>query len=202
MSVLVPQLLWAAVAFLLGALPFSVWVGRAGARRDIREVGDRNPGATNVLRAGGAAWFLLALALDVSKAAAPVGLAYQNFGWRGWPVWLIAMAPPLGHAFSPFLGGQGGKALATALGVWIGLSIWQLPLVILLSIVFWFIWLTNSGWVVVLTLLTLLAYLIFQSEPLFIAVAAGQLALLVYTHRADLARRPGLRFPRRTVRSE
>lgn len=194
MSPLPLQLLWAGLAFLLGALPFSVWIGRAAARRDIREVGDRNPGATNVLRAGGGAWFVLALALDVSKAAVPVGLAYQNLGWRGWPMLLIALAPPLGHAFSPFLGGRGGKALATALGVWIGLSLWPMPQVVLLGVGFWFIWLTTSGWVVILTLLTTLAYLVFfRPDPLLIAVAAGQLALLAYTHRADLARPPALR---------
>jgi len=189
--------LWAAFAFFLGSLPFSVWVGRVGARRDIREVGDRNPGATNVLRAGGFLWFTLALALDISKAAAPVGLAVYVFGWHGWPLWLVAMAPPLGHAFSPFLGGKGGKAVAAAFGVWIGLTIWELPLVALLSLVFWFALLTVSGWAVILALLTMLAYLIaFRPEPLLSAVAAGQLALMVYTHRADLSRRPGLRLLR------
>ena len=191
------QLLWALLSFFLGSLPFSVWVGRLGARRDIREVGDRNPGATNVLRAGGFLWFTLALLLDISKAAAPVGLAVHVFGWEGWPVWLIAMAPPLGHAFSPFLGGKGGKAVAAAFGVWIGLTIWWMPLVALLSLIFWFALLTISGWAVVLTLVTMLAYLVFfQPDPLLIAVAAGQLALMTYTHRADLARRPSLRLLR------
>ena len=192
------QILWALFSFFLGSLPFSVWVGRLGARRDIREVGDRNPGATNVLRAGGFLWFALALLLDISKAAAPVGLAVHVFGWTGWPVWLIAMAPPIGHAFSPFLGGKGGKAVAAAFGVWIGLTIWWMPLVALLSLIFWFALLSISGWAVILALLTMLAYLVFfQPDPLLIAVAAGQLALMTYTHRADLARRPGLRLLRR-----
>lgn len=191
-------LLWSAFSFFLGSLPFSVWVGRLGARRDIREVGDRNPGATNVLRAGGFLWFTLALALDISKAAAPVGLAVYVFGWQGWPLWLIAMAPPLGHAFSPFLGGQGGKAVAAAFGVWIGLTLWELPAVALLALVIWFALLTISGWAVILALVTMLVYLVaFHPDPLLIAVAAGQLALMTYTHRVDLARRPGLRFLRR-----
>ena len=47
---MLPQLLWATLAFFVGALPISVWVGRLAARRDIREVGDANPGSTNVLR--------------------------------------------------------------------------------------------------------------------------------------------------------
>lgn len=195
MPELIVQLLWAVLSFFLGALPFSVWVGRLATRRDIREVGDKNPGATNVLRSAGFLWFTVAMMLDISKAAAPVGLAYHVFGWGDWPMWLIAQAPVLGHAFSPFLGWKGGKAVATAFGVWIGLSIWSVPVVALLSIIIWFAVITVSGWAVVFALLSILIYLVFfQPDPLFIAVAAGQLALLSFTHRVDLARRPRLRF--------
>ena len=194
---MLPQLLWAILAFFLGALPFAVWVGRLATRRDIREVADHNPGATNVLRTGGFGWFIVAMSLDISKAAVPVGLAAQVFGWSGWPLLLIALAPPLGHAFSPFLGGKGGKAVATVFGVWIGLTIWQLPVVCLAALAFWFLWLRTSGWVVVLTMVTVLACLvIWRPEPLLMAVVAAQIALLAYTHRADLARPPALRFAR------
>ena len=194
---MLPQLLWAILSFFAGALPLSVWVGRLAAQRDIREVADHNPGATNVLRTSGFGWFLVAMALDISKAATPVGLATHIFQWSGWPLLLIALAPPLGHAFSPFLGGKGGKAVAAVFGVWIGLTIWQLPVVCLAALAFWFLWLKTSGWVVVLTMTTVLGYLlIWRPEPLLIAVAVAQIALLAYTHRADLSRRPVLRFPR------
>jgi hypothetical protein len=103
------------VAFLLGALPLSVWVTHL-AGKDPRAVGDKNPGATNALKAGGKWVGLAALMLDISKAAAPVGLAYQILGLDGpWMV-AIALAPSLGHAYSPFLRFQGGKALATVSG--------------------------------------------------------------------------------------
>ena len=188
---MLPQLLWLLLSFFAGALPLSVWVGRLAARRDIREVADHNPGATHVLRTGGFGSFLVAMSLDISKAAVPVGLAAQIFGWSGWPLLLIALAPPLGHAFSPFLGGKGGKAVAAVFGVWIGLTIWQIPVVCLAALAFWFLWLRTSGWVVVLTMSTVLVYLlIWRPEPLLIAVAVAQIALLAYTHRADLSRRP------------
>ncbi len=194
---MLPQLLWVALSFFAGALPFAVWVGRLVARRDIREVADHNPGATNVLRVAGPGWFVLAMALDISKAAAPVGLAYQIFGWRGWPMALIAMAPPLGHAFSPFLGGKGGKAIAPVFGAMIGLTLWLTPLVGVASVVLYLRLLRPNGWAVVLALLTVLVYLLaFRPDPLLIAVTIGQLALLAYTHRADLSRRPDLRFAR------
>ena len=198
---MLPQLLWVALSFFAGALPFAVWVGRLVARRDIREVADHNPGATNVLRVAGPGWFVLAMALDISKAAAPVGLAYQIFGWRGWPMALIALAPSLGHAFSPFLGGKGGKAIAPVFGAMIGLTLWLTPLVGVASVVLYLRLLRPNGWAVVLALLTVLVYLLaFRPDPLLIVVTIGQLALLTYTHRADLSRRPDLRFPRQKER--
>lgn len=188
------MLLWAALTFLLGALPFSVWVGRLAGQQDIRSVGDKNPGATNVLRSAGFLWFSLAMLLDISKAAAPIGLAYYVFDWRGWPMWLIAMAPVAGHAFSPFLGWKGGKAVATAFGAWIGLTLYTVPAVSLVALVFWFGLITVSGWAIMLALLTIGLYLLlFNPDPLLLAVLLGQMALLGWTHRADLAQRPSLR---------
>jgi len=115
------------IAFLSGSLPFSVWLGKLLLGVDIRQYGDGNPGAANAFRTGNKLIGALALGLDISKAAAPVGFAYFNLGIRGAEMTLIALAPILGHAFSPFLRLQGGKALATALGVWIGLTIWKVP---------------------------------------------------------------------------
>ncbi len=113
-------------AFLCGSLPFSVWLGKILLGLDVRKFGDGNPGAFNAFRTGNKWVGLLVLLLDISKAAAPVGWAYFNLDIRGIPMLLIAVAPILGHVFSPFLGFRGGKALATSLGVWIGLTIWKL----------------------------------------------------------------------------
>ena len=67
--------LWTILSFIIGALPFSVWIGKVALKVDIRQYGDKNPGATNVLRAGGYGWFFVALMRDIRKGAAPVGLA-------------------------------------------------------------------------------------------------------------------------------
>lgn len=172
-------------AFLLGALPFSVWVARL-AGTDPRAVGDQNPGATNALKAGGKWVGLAALLLDVSKAAAPVGLAYQVFGLHGPVMAVIAFAPMLGHAYSPFLRFRGGKALATALGVWIGLTWWDVPLVALTGITVWYLLLKRSGLAVLLTLAGVGVYLFFvRPEPLFFWVLGLQTALLSWKHRQE-----------------
>ncbi len=194
MPEIVLMLLWAVLSFFIGALPFSVWVGRLATRGDIREVGDKNPGATNVLRSAGFLWFTVAMILDISKAAAPVGMATYIFGWQGVGMWLIAMAPVLGHAFSPFLGWHGGKAVAAAFGVWIGLTIFGVPPVAILATIFWFGVLNISGWAVMMALLTIGGYLlVFNPDPLLLAVLVGQMVVLGYTHRVDLRQRPGLR---------
>jgi glycerol-3-phosphate acyltransferase PlsY len=78
-------------------------------RVDIRQYGDGNPGATNIYRGGNQLLALLTLLFDVSKAAAPVGIAYYNFGIRGAPMVIIVLAPILGHVFSPFLRFRRGK---------------------------------------------------------------------------------------------
>lgn len=187
-------ILWTIFSFLMGALPLSVWIGRFALKVDIRDYGDKNPGATNVLRAGGFGWFFVALMLDISKAAAPVGLAYYIFGWQGWEILPIAIAPPLGHTFSPFLNWRGGKAIATAFGVWIGLTIWTIPLVSATTAIIFTLLITPSGWAVMAALASILiALLTWITNPIFLVVWATQMALLIYNHRADLVKRPKLR---------
>jgi acyl phosphate:glycerol-3-phosphate acyltransferase len=181
-------------AFLCGSIPFSVWLGKLFLRQDVRQYGDGNPGATNVFRAGSKTVGALALMLDVAKGALPVGLAYHTFGIRGLPMVLIAIAPTLGHAFSPFLGFRGGKAVATVLGVWIGLTIWKASLAGVIGVVVGIVLWTIPGWAVMLGLAAILAtLLIWLPDPLFLVVWVGETLILVWTHRADLRQRPRLR---------
>ena len=182
------------IAFLCGSFPFSVWLGRLFLGVDVRQYGDGNPGATNVFKAGSRIVGLLALILDVSKAAAPVGLAYYNHSIRGIPMFLIAIAPILGHVFSPFLGFRGGKALATALGVWIGLTLWKASLAGVVAALIGIALTTVTGWAVMLGLVGILAtLLIWIPDQILLLVWAGVTLIIAWTHRADLHQRPRLR---------
>jgi glycerol-3-phosphate acyltransferase PlsY len=167
-------------AFLCGSLPFSVGLGKILLGLDVRKYGDGNPGAANAFRTGNKLVGLLVLLLDISKAAAPVGWAYFSMGIRGIPMLLIAIAPILGHIFSPFLGFRGGKALATALGVWIGLTIWKLSLPAVVGVLIGIALFTPPGWSVMLALSGILTVLF----------------ILAWTHRLDLRQgihlRPGV----------
>ena len=175
------------LAFFCGSLPFSVWAGKLFLGLDVRQFGDGNPGAANVFRSGNKLVGLLALMLDVSKAAAPVGLAYFNLHVRGAAMFLIAIAPILGHVFSPFLGFKGGKAVATALGVWIGLTIWKVSLPAALMTVIGIALFTPPGWSVMLALAGILVILLtWLPDPLLLWVWLAETIILTWTHRLDL----------------
>ncbi len=185
---------WAIVALLVGSVPFSVIIARYALGVDLRRVGDGNPGATNVLRAGGLRWGALALALDFLKGAVPVGLAHFLGDVRGATLALVALAPVTGHAFSPWLRGRGGKAVAATFGVWAGLSFWYVPTMLGLLLAVGYTVLTVDGWAVMLALAGVGLHLLwFNPDPVWLAVLAGNLIIVGWKQRADLRRRPRLK---------
>ncbi len=121
----------AAIAgYLLGSFPSGVIAAhRAG--RDIMHEGSGNPGATNALRVLGPAWAIAVLVADAGK-----GLLAAYLGWKlGGPLGsaLAGAGAALGHAYSIFLRGHGGKVVAVSLGV---LLFWGWPLLIVALVVF------------------------------------------------------------------
>ncbi|MFN7965221.1 MAG: glycerol-3-phosphate 1-O-acyltransferase PlsY [Acidobacteriota bacterium] len=108
-----------AIAFLMGSIPFGLLLTRWQSGIDIRNVGSGNIGATNAMRAGGAAVGIATLILDGLKGVAGLSMAaWLLNGWpHGWREALLIAAPVLGHCFTPWLGFRGGKGVATAAGV-------------------------------------------------------------------------------------
>jgi glycerol-3-phosphate acyltransferase PlsY len=187
-------LVWTFIAYLSGSIPFSVWLGRTALHTDIRNYGDHNPGATNVARAGGWQLGALALLLDMLKGALPVGLAWYWGGLSGWSLVPVALAPVLGHAYSPFLGFRGGKALAVTMGVWGGLTLGEGPLVLAILLLLWYALIAIDGWAVLLTGLSFGAYLLLtEAEAYLLAIWAGNTLIVAWKHRTDLALVPQLR---------
>jgi glycerol-3-phosphate acyltransferase PlsY len=187
-------LAWFLFAFFCGSLPFSVWIGRWAMKVDIRQYGDKNPGTANVFRAGGRGWGVLALLLDFLKGAIPVGLA----NWRGelgdWGLAFVAMGPVLGHAYSPWLGFRGGKALATTFGIWTGLTLWQGPVVLGASLAIWGGILVSEGWVVLAGMMSLLGFFFLSNAPVYlIVVALANTGLLIWKFRLALRKKPAVR---------
>lgn len=188
------ELLVIGLGFLAGALPFSVWIGRLALGKDIRQYGDGNPGATNVFRAGGKRVGALAAVLDGFKGLLPVSIAAYGLGISGAALAAAALAPILGHAFSPFLRGRGGKAVAVTFGVWTALTLYEAPIVLGLMLFYWYKQITVSGWALMAAFVSLGVYLLLaRRDPVLLAVLAGNMLIAVLKHRADLAQPLGLR---------
>lgn len=114
-----------ALAYLLGSLSFAVLVSRAMGLNDPRSYGSKNPGATNVLRSGSKAAAIATLLLDVLKGWLPVVLVQAfgaDYGLRDGTVAAVGFAAFIGHLYPVFFRFQGGKGVATAAGVLIGIS--------------------------------------------------------------------------------
>jgi glycerol-3-phosphate acyltransferase PlsY len=104
-------------------------------------------------------------------------------------MFLIAIGPVLGHVFSPFLSFQGGKGIAAALGVWIGLTIWKASLPGVIAALIGLALFTSSGWAVMFALgIILIVLLLWMPVPLLLLVWTSQMLILAWTHRTDLGR--------------
>ena len=121
-------ILAAVAAYLLGSLSFAVIVTRVMGLSDPRTYGSKNPGATNVLRSGSKAAAIVTLLLDAMKGWLPVALVMwfgqQPYGLDDGTVAMVGLAAFLGHLWPVFFRFEGGKGVATALGVLLGISVW------------------------------------------------------------------------------
>ncbi len=114
-------------AYLIGSLSFAVIVSRAMGMADPRTYGSGNPGATNVLRSGNKLAAILTLLLDALKGFVPVFIVQQfgaAFGLLEGSVALVGLAAFLGHLWPVFFRFKGGKGVATAAGVLLGINPW------------------------------------------------------------------------------
>lgn len=110
-------------AYLFGSISTAVLIARAMGLQDPREVGSKNPGATNILRYGGKTAAVLTLVGDILKGVIPVLIA-RALTADAVIITLSGFAAFLGHLFPVFFGFRGGKGVATALGVWFALNPW------------------------------------------------------------------------------
>ena len=121
-----------AVAFFWGGINPATLIGRL-LGRDVTRAGSGNPGATNAGRVLGRKWGILVGVLDVLKGFLPAFLAAQFYGLL--VGYLLGIAAVLGHVFSPYLRGRGGKGVATALGAILGVHPWYAVVLLLVFVV-------------------------------------------------------------------
>ena len=164
--------LWCLGAFLCGSIPFGLLLVKLAGKGDVREHGSGNIGATNVSRVGGKALGIVTLLLDILKGFLPVFVAKQ-LGMGESVLSLLALCAVLGHVFTPWLKFQGGKGVATALGVFI-----------VLLLVFRFVSLGS-----VMAALTLLVVLVWKgATPMVLLLWADIVLIVVAKHHENIRR--------------
>ena len=183
-------------AYLLGSLSFAVIVSRLMGLSDPRSYGSKNPGATNVLRSGNKWAALLTLVFDAVKGWLPVWwVLHAGSDWGlGMPVAALAgLAAFLGHLYPVFFRFQGGKGVATALGVLVGVN----PLLALASVLSFAIVLYFSRYVSLASIAAAVfapAYYLFgdgmawQASGAALACLVAMGVLLVWRHRENINR--------------
>lgn len=110
-----------AIAFLVGSVNPATMIAKV-LGKDLVGAGSGNPGATNAGRVLGRKWGIVVGVLDVLKGLVPVLIAGHVFGPH--PAYVVGLAAVLGHIYSPFLRGRGGKGVATTLGAVLGVHPW------------------------------------------------------------------------------
>jgi glycerol-3-phosphate acyltransferase PlsY len=181
------SLIGIAAAFLLGSFPTGVVFARARGV-DLRKVGSGNIGATNVGRAMGRGWALLVLLLDAIKGAAPV-LAARALGLGTWSVGLCGFAAIAGHSFSVFLGGKGGKGVATSLGAALGLA--PLPALgafAIYALLFLLTRISSIGSIAAVLTFPVLIWVLGPREAALLSFGVATAALVIYRHKDNLRR--------------
>ncbi|MBX9918030.1 MAG: glycerol-3-phosphate 1-O-acyltransferase PlsY [Nitrosomonas sp.] len=182
-------LLFAVLAYLLGSISFALVASWVFKLPDPRTYGSKNPGATNVLRSGKKAAAVLTLLGDAGKGWLAVFLAQTyapQWGLGDEAVAVAALAVFLGHVFPVFLRFQGGKGVATAVGVLLGLNLWLGLLAMATWLTVAMIWRVSSLSALVAAILTPLygiGLLGFEAGTL--AVSAMSL-LLIWRHQSNI----------------
>jgi glycerol-3-phosphate acyltransferase PlsY len=174
------------LAYLAGSIPFGLVIGRLFYGVDVRRHGSGNVGTTNVFRVLGKKAGVAVLVCDMLKGYIPAALAAALFD--PWFAIFIAAAPVVGHIYSIFLKGRGGKGIATGAAVVLAL----VPQVFAIILVVWIVLLLTTRYVSVASLVA--AFLvpvlaISLDEPLPYKIAGVLVAVIVWwAHRGNIRR--------------
>ena len=183
---------WLFGAYLAGSIPFGFLIGKMRGV-DVRTVGSKNIGATNVFRTVGKKWGLLAFLCDFLKGFVPVLLA-KKFGGEAHLPLAVGLMTVVGHMFTCFMKFKGGKGIATGFGMLVGLlpwlvltafGIWAVTVWLshyislgsclaaaFLAVGVWFPWLGSEGW---------------RNLPLSLVVTLVAL-VAIYKHKTNIRR--------------
>jgi glycerol-3-phosphate acyltransferase PlsY len=177
------------IAYILGSIPTSYWLGKWFKGLDIREHGSKNPGATNALRILGKPLGFTTLFLDIMKGWAAVIIARHGFHLTlDWMLVLVGLAAVFGHIFTLFLHFKGGKGVATTFGIFLAFT----PIATLCTIGIFIITITFSRYVSLASILSAIAFPIFiyyfQCPLIYVFLGIILGLFIIIRHKSNIQR--------------
>ena len=171
-------------SYLMGSIPFGLILTKIFLKKDIRDIGSGNIGATNVLRTGNKLIGYLTLALDITKAIIPVIYVKINFPEL---IYIASLCAFLGHVFPIWLKFKGGKGVATYVGILFSINI-------LLGVVFISCWIITfliskySSLSSIIASLSVPIYLLIKGNIGSVIFFIIMFVLIFFTHRENIKR--------------
>ena len=171
------------ISYLMGSIPFGLLLTKIFLKKDIRDIGSGNIGATNVLRAGNKTVGYITLSLDILKAVIPVifvKIYYTDY------LYLASLCAFIGHVFPVWLKFKGGKGVATYIGILTSINI-------IFGLVFGTIWIIvyfiskYSSLASILSSLSIPTYILLMNQNNLIFYFI-MFVLIFYTHRENIKR--------------
>jgi glycerol-3-phosphate acyltransferase PlsY len=194
----VQDLVLCTFAYLIGSIPTSLWIGKRFFDIDIRKHGSGNPGASNTWRVMGTKPGLIVLALDMLKGLAAVGLVRLSTYTLDTPprthlIIALALAAIVGHIFPIYAKFKGGKGVATAMGIILGIN----PLVALVCVAIYAVVLLVSHYASLASMISLASFplwvIVIKNIPYyhyvwFTAFTVVLPLIIILTHRKNILR--------------
>lgn len=187
---------WGIIAYVIGSIPSSIWIGKSYFGKDVRDFGSGNAGASNTFRVLGKQAGIIVLLLDILKGVTAASLIlYMPSVSQGTDQYvnlqlLFGILSVVGHIFPVFENFNGGKGIATLFGMLIGihyiLAVACVALFIIVLLLTRYVSLSSILATISFPILTI--YIFNRDEPLFIAFGIAAALMVVITHKKNIVR--------------
>jgi acyl phosphate:glycerol-3-phosphate acyltransferase len=178
--------IWIVAAYLIGSISFGIIVSKVYGLPDPRSVGSGNIGATNVARSGKKSAAILTLLGDAFKGWLPVWMALHSIDLM-WVVSLVGLAVFFGHLYPIFHKFKGGKGVATALGVMLGVSGWlALGAMLVWAITFAVTRISSLSALVAAVAAPIIAWFLLSPYPDYVWMVLVMTVFLIWRHKTNI----------------
>ena len=172
------------LSYLMGSIPFGFILTKIFLKKDIRDIGSGNIGATNAIRTGNKIIGYTTLILDISKAIIPVIYVKVNFPEL---IFIASLCAFLGHVFPVWLKFKGGKGIATYVGILFSINIF-LGIIFIITWLIIFILTKYSSLSSIIGTISIPIYLLLTGQSSNVIFFITMFVLIFFTHRENIKR--------------